>query len=565
MLTVLTLLACAPHTSPTIDVPPPAAAPVETIPTLAGLDFPGDPVVADAARDVLALLLTIQPDRAADAGLLHDGLHLPSFAPEVIAQHLLDLDAAAARLDALATESLAVADRIDLALLDAAVASLQHAYRVEQRWRHRPAEWLEPVSTLLIAHTAAIQPVPDALDQLATQLPDMLNELRSEVTAPTVRDVETALGLLDGIAGMLDANGSMPCTTAAAGLRAYAEELAAVEGLPEQQMIGAEAYRWRLEHALLLRWDAETLMARAEADLAAVSDEIAAIEATLPAAAPPTDDERALAASLDQAGVLALYDRMVAEDLAALRAMDVVTVPTALPPMRARPTPEALIPLTGDGGSMNPIAPFGPTEGAWWNVEHFGGGSPEQRLRTVTTMQRHHQTWFGPYAVHEGVPGHHLQLAIAREVGRPVRSLLTSSPAVEGWALYAESLFEEHGGFGGAAVGRLMVLRSHRARIKRVIFDVQVETGVWSLQDAADWKHGTAPGEGRVDPELLRTVQWPTQLIGYYAGMEEIEALKEEVRAAWGDDFTERAFHDALLAQGSIPVSLAREALLTDR
>jgi len=110
-----------------------------------------------------------------------------------------------------------------------------------------------------------------------------------------------------------------------------------------------------------------------------------------------------------------------------------------------------------------------------------------------------------------------------------------------------------------------MVLRSHRARIKRVIFDVQVETGVWSLQDAADWKHGTAPGEGRVDPELLRTVQWPTQLIGYYAGMEEIEALKEEVRAAWGDDFTERAFHDALLAQGSIPVSLAREALLTDR
>jgi uncharacterized protein (DUF885 family) len=560
MLAVWLLLSCAPRAAL-----PPSPAVVEVAaaaPTLAALPFPGDPAVASAARDVLALLLTIHPDRAADAGLLRDGLHVPSFAPAAIAAHLDALDAAAARLAAIPQDDLPIADRIDLKILIAAVAEAQHAYRVEQRWRHRPAEWLEPLSTLLIAHTAAPEPVEEALDILAGHIPAMVAELRVEVTAPTAQDVATALGLIDGIALVLEAEPTPVRAAAAAELRDYAGLLAGLEGLPEQRMIGAEAYRWRLEHALMLQWDAEELLRRAEADLAAVDAEIAALEAIQEPQEPPTDEERALAASLDQAGVLALYDRMVAEDLAALRELDLVTIPDDLPPMRARPTPAALIPLTGDGGSMNPIPPFGPTDGAWWNVERFQDAPLDARLGLVVTMRRHHQTWYGPYAAHEGVPGHHLQLTITRGIDRPVRTLLPSSPAIEGWALYAEEIFEQHGGFGGTPIGRLVMLRSYRARIKRVIFDVKVETGAWSLQDAADWKHGAAPGEGRIDPELLRTVQWPTQLIGYYAGKAEILALKAEVRAAWGADFTERAFHDALLAEGSIPVSLAREALL---
>ncbi len=575
MLLLALALACAPRSAPTAAVPPKGPKPAAAAPApgpglhLADLTLPGDPALVCSAREVLGIVLALHPELAADAGLLGDGLRLPSYAPERVAAHVAALEGARHRLAALDPAGLSVDDQIDLRLLQSAADTALHALTVERRWTHRPAEWLEPVGTLLIAHTASPAPVPGAVDTLAAGIPAMLAELEAAVTAPTRRDLETAQGLLDGLVAMLQAQPESPATAAAvaalSATKARQAELLATAELPPFRMIGAEAYRWRLAHALLLPWDADELLARAEQDLARVDAEIAALEAKVAPPAPLDEAERALAASLDQQAVLDLYDQMVAESLDRLRAMDVVTVPADLPPLRARPTPDALIPLTGDGGSMNPVPLFGPTDGAWWNVEHVSPAlSAEDRTATVQLMRRWDETWFGPYAVHEGVPGHHLQLSIVRQGDRPVRQLLQSTPAVEGWALYAESLFEENGGFGNTDAGRLVALRSYRARIKRVVFDVKVETGVWTLQEAADWKHGAAPGEGRVGPELLRTVQWPTQLIGYYAGREEIETLRVDCQAAWGADYSERRFHDALLAAGPIPVSLARRALLPD-
>jgi len=555
IVSLLLWLGCAPHT-PT-PAPPISTPLVDARPTLASLDFPGDPVLASAARAVLETLFELHPDLPASTGLLADGLRLPSYSPEAVARQLVALDVAALRLGLIEPRKLSVADRIDHTLLVAAVESARHSRAVEQRWRHRPAEWLEPLASILMAHSSAPDPIPGAMATIAEQVPAMIDEMRSEVTAPTRQDTQTALGLLDGLAGMFEAQPG--CEAAAIALRDYHAELSALpDDLPEMQMIGAEAYRWRLEHALLLAWSPEELLARAEAELEVVEAEIMALSILITPHELPTAEEEAIAASLDAAGFLALHDRMVSDQLSLLRGMGVLTVPADLLPLRARPTPAALIPLTGDGGSMSPVAPFGVTEGAWWNVEQFR----DIGVDGVVDMYRHQDTWFGPYAAHEGVPGHHLQLAITRDNPRPVRKLLQSTPAVEGWALYAEELFEQNGGFGGAERGRLLTLNSYRARIKRVIFDVRVETGEWTLQQAADWKHGAAPGEGRIDPELLRTVQWPTQLISYYAGKAEIVALRAELEAAWGEAFSEQAFHDALLAEGPIPVSLAREALL---
>lgn len=573
MMLLALLLACTPTpelpaTGAPVPVPPVASGASPGL-RLADVDFPGDPAVVALAREVLVLVLEVHPALAADAGLLGDGLRLPTWSEAAVQARLSRARDLLSRVDAVDEMALAVDDRIDLILLRSALKTLVHQLSVERRWTHRPAEWLEPLGTLLIAHTASPAPVPGAVDTLATGIPAMVDELQARVRAPTRRDLETAQGLIDGVVSMLEAQPPSPATTAAVqALRAQharqAERLAD-EALPEFHMIGAEAYRWRLEHALLLPWSAEELLARAEHDLERVDAELAQLEAALPPAPPPTDEERALAETLDQQGVLALYDRMVAESLTRLQDMHVLTVPDDLPPLRARPTPAALIPLTGDGGSMNPVPLFGPTDGAWWNVEHMDPTmSPEARLGTVQTMRRWDTTWFGPYAVHEGVPGHHLQLAAARSNPRPVRKLLQSTPGVEGWGLYAEGLFEQHGGFDHSTQGRLVTLRSYRARIKRVVFDVKVETGVWTLQEAADWKWGAAPGEGRVGPELLRTVQWPTQLIGYYAGREELETLRIDCQAAWGAAYTETRFHDAVLAAGPIPVSLVRLALLGD-
>ncbi len=542
----------------------PESSLAEQFPSLLSIDFPGDPTVAALAREVTHEWATLHPEGAADAGLLVHGLHLPSFAPTYVAAHIDTLETLGQRLAAVPVAGLDIDDQIDLAVLQNVVQVMDHTLRVERRWTHRPGEWLEPVASLLLAHLSAPNPVPDAIPTLAAQLPAMLAEVEAEVTAPTRRDVDTATELLESIDTMLSLSPEDPRISAArAAVQTSRAQWMSRTDLPEDHMLGGEGFRWRLTYLLGLPWDAETLLQMAETDLAALDAQIAQLEANRPPEAPPTVEEAQRALALDQADVLRLYDEVVANYLGRLRAMGVLTVPTDLPPLRARPTPDALVPLTGDGGSMNPVPLFGPTEGAWWNVEHHDADmSYADRVGKVVSMQRASETWMGPYAVHEGVPGHHLQLSIARTHQRPVRRLFQNTASVEGWALYAESLFESNGGFEQSEVGRLMMLRSYRARVKRVVFDVKVETGVWTLQEAADWKHGAKPGEGKVDPELLRAVHWPTQLVSYYAGMKQIEAIKEECRAKWGDNFSETAFHDALLAEGPISLSLVRTALL---
>jgi uncharacterized protein (DUF885 family) len=161
------------------------------------------------------------------------------------------------------------------------------------------------------------------------------------------------------------------------------------------------------------------------------------------------------------------------------------------------------------------------------------------------------------------VPGHHLQLSIARLIPDPIRSILADSPQNEGWGLYAEEMFWQAGGFGSRKRAEYNTLRSYRARIRRVVYDVNIETGRWTLQQAADYKYASAPGKGTVDEDVLRSINWPTQLIGYFAGKTQIVALRASYQQKHGQDpHWERDFHDAFLQVGSVPIALARAKLM---
>jgi uncharacterized protein (DUF885 family) len=94
------------------------------------------------------------------------------------------------------------------------------------------------------------------------------------------------------------------------------------------------------------------------------------------------------------------------------------------------------------------------------------------------------------------------------------------------------------------------------------VYDVNVETSVWSLQQAADWKHATRPGKGTIDPDVQRSINWPAQLIGYFSGREEILALKDAYKKKVGRAYSERTFNDELLALGSVPYVFARAKML---
>jgi hypothetical protein len=385
--------------------------------------------------------------------------------------------------------------------------------------------------------------------------------MRAFATEPTRRDVETAIGLVDALTDMAR---SRKATHTAEALAAYGAELRALEPKREFEVIGRDNYAWRLEHSLLLPWTPEELLAHAEADLRLVDARLASLP---PKRDPPpaTEAQKALARSYDRATHLALYDAMEESLRAATVAGGWVTIPDGVGPLRARETPEAMIPLTGDGGSMNSPPTFGDSDVGWWNVDHWKPDMPEAaRVERIVNTQSYAVTRMGPYAAHEGFPGHHLQLAIARLLEDPLRSVVGDSVQIEGWGLYAEEALFVHGGLGYTTDAERLILGSYRHRIRRVIFDVNIETGAWSLQQAADFKHGTAPGEGKVDEEILRSIQWPTQLVSYYAGKKQIVALREEYARRRGATYDERAFHDAFLAEGSIPVALIRAAMLDE-
>ena len=528
-------------------------------PRLDTLPIPGPAKFQKVAKDVLDIAWSMDPTGAANAGLMDDAIAVPSYSPKSIQALTARLDRDLATLRSLDWQSWGEAEQIDYRWIYATASTLRRQLLTERMFERRPAQWLEAVANVLIAFASYAPDRPELQDRILAKVPAMLAEMRTVATKPTRRDVDTAIELVDALTAIAR---SREATATADALVAYGVELRGLKPEIEFQVIGAENYAWRLKHTLLLPWTPQELLAKAEADLAIVDARLAALppEQPLP---PPTDDQLTLARNLTRETQLGLYDTLVV----ALRDATIrggwVTIPEGVGPMRARETPEAMIPLTGDGGSMNPPPTYGSSNIGWWNVEHCHADAPEaDRIRRVVAAQSFTVSRMGPYAAHEGVPGHHMQLAIARLLPDPLRSILPDSAQNEGWGLYAEETFLAHGGFGDSAEAERWILRAYRHRIRRVIFEVKIETGEWTLQQAADFRDGAAPGAGEVDEEILRAIQWPTQLIGYYAGKKQILALHEEYRQKMGAAYDEREFHDRFLAEGSIPIALIRAAML---
>ncbi|MHB2018339.1 MAG: DUF885 family protein [Candidatus Xenobia bacterium] len=539
-----------------------AVTPALAAPRLATLSIPGPPELGVVARDVMDVQFSVDPSVASNAGLFDDAARVPELSPEARTALVARLEHDQTAMRAMPWRTWPVDAQIDFRWLYANAEVLEHELTVEKIFEHRPGAWLEPTANNLIAFVTYAPERTDVEAAVLQKIPAMLDEARAVCTHPTAQDVKTALGLIDGLTTMIGqlAVDKQPALDA---LAAYRKELAALHGLPEVQMVGAQSYAWRLQHAELLPWTPQQLLALAHAEEKRVEAKLAQLKPRLAPTPPPTAAEQKQARELTLDGLLALYNRIEELNRKALEQSGVVTLPQGLGPIRARQTPDAMVPLTGDGGSMNPPPPYGASDVGWWNVEHFHASwNQQQRLEEVLGATRYRTNGMGPYAAHEGVPGHHLQLSIARLQSDPIRSVLADSVENEGWALYAETMFWKSGGLGHSRRAEYDTLDSYLYRIRRVVYDVNLETGAWTLQQAADYKHHAAAGKGKIDEDICRSFNWPTQLICYFSGRTQIVQLKADCQRKWGKAWSDRRFHDAFLSLGSIPIVFARAKLL---
>ena len=161
-------------------------------------------------------------------------------------------------------------------------------------------------------------------------------------------------------------------------------------------------------------------------------------------------------------------------------------------------------------------------------------------------------------ALHEAVPGHHLQIALAQELeGVPAfRRDADMTAFVEGWALFSESLGIEMGIYRTPYenFGRLSM---EMWRACRLVSDTGIHWLGWSLDEAREcFTDNTALSALNIENELARYVGWPGQALGYKIGELKIKELRKRAETALGDRFDIRRFHDAVLLAGPLPMDL---------
>jgi uncharacterized protein (DUF885 family) len=159
--------------------------------------------------------------------------------------------------------------------------------------------------------------------------------------------------------------------------------------------------------------------------------------------------------------------------------------------------------------------------------------------------------------LHEGQPGHHFQMGLQQEMRLPqFRKRAWINAFGEGWALYAESLGAEIGLYDDpqAYVGEL---RLEIFRAARLVVDTGLHAGGWSRQKAVAYLMDTVGlSEAQATSQVDRYLAWPAQALGYKLGSLKIQELRERARKQLGPRFDIAAFHDAVLAEGALPLPL---------
>ncbi|MBI3748019.1 MAG: DUF885 domain-containing protein [Chloroflexi bacterium] len=173
-------------------------------------------------------------------------------------------------------------------------------------------------------------------------------------------------------------------------------------------------------------------------------------------------------------------------------------------------------------------------------------------------------TKLAPTTYHEAAPGHHFQITLEMENDRLITfrrlgARMVGGAYVEGWGLYAERLADEMGLYRDEAE-RFGMLDAQAWRAARLVVDTGLHALRWPRQRSIDFLRHAGLSETDAVIETDRYICWPGQALTYKTGQREIQRLRAELSARDGSAFDLRAFHDAVLGHGSLPLAtLARE------
>jgi uncharacterized protein (DUF885 family) len=204
--------------------------------------------------------------------------------------------------------------------------------------------------------------------------------------------------------------------------------------------------------------------------------------------------------------------------------------------------------------------------GAFYEEPAVDGSRPGTYYINLYNMNDQVTTQMEALAYHEGIPGHHMQIAIAQELKDvpKFRRLGGGNVAyVEGWALYSELVPKELGFYSDpySDFGRLSM---EVFRAARLVVDTGIHNKKWTRKKALQYFHDNTPNpEGDIKKEIERYIVWPSQATGYKIGMLKIMELRELTKQKLGNKFDIREFHDVVLTSGPVPMNVLEDLVNT--
>jgi uncharacterized protein (DUF885 family) len=345
-----------------------------------------------------------------------------------------------------------------------------------------------------------------------------------------------------------------------AELRSYIESHDA--GWPENFAIGREAYNHMLRDEQLLPFSAaDTVrmgydeLAHGWAEEAWLADLARRRHTSLGAAS---------GGGLAPAGkaLVPFYAARIAELRSFVTGQGVVTVPDWLGSITVVETPLFLQPLY-PGASMNPPRLFAPSAAGYYYItppKSLADAAARQDVNVDFDRDRILST-----AAHEAMPGHFLQLSIARRHPDFIRKIQDSGVFAEGWAYYGEEMFVRLGLFADHLDGPLYCARWERVRGARAILDPKLASGEWSYDEAVGFfasETGATPEQAQ--GSVAAIALGPGYYIAYTVGRAQIEKLLADYQRRTGKRGSLHDFHDRLLSYGTTPLAIVGPELLAD-
>jgi uncharacterized protein (DUF885 family) len=217
------------------------------------------------------------------------------------------------------------------------------------------------------------------------------------------------------------------------------------------------------------------------------------------------------------------------------------------------------------GVTVERVPPFkeATTPAGYYGAPDMGGKRPGKFFANLRDPDETVKYGMRTLAYHEAIPGHHFQLNIAQGLkGVPFfRKIIPFTAYIEGWGLYAERLALENG-FQPTPYDSLGALQAELFRAVRLVVDTGIHQDHWSRQQAIDYMvANTGMQTSSVVTEVERYIVIPGQACAYKVGQLEILALRERAKERLGQRFDLRKFHDVVLTNGALPLSLLEQVV----